>query len=124
MENGLKLISIQMLNGLKFEMVFILGEIASLLSDKNKSREEKISDCVLAVETVTFNVAFMTTFRDWNISQSDDKTKRMTSRFCLPFICLFNLTLKNIGKMSNVCVLYFFFQLKQNLRVVINVPDK
>jgi hypothetical protein len=56
------------------------GEIASLLSEKNKSRDEIIADCILAVETVHFNVAFVTTFRRWGISLSDEKTKRMTNR--------------------------------------------
>jgi hypothetical protein len=62
------------------------GEIASLLSEKNKSRDEIIADCILAVEMVCFNVAFMTTFQRWGISLSDEKTKRMTNRLNIVLI--------------------------------------
>lgn len=52
----------------------------TLLKEKDKSVDEKIADVNYAFDVAAFNVAFLKTFRGYNISRLDEKSKRMSKR--------------------------------------------
>ena len=59
------------------------------LSEKNKSMNEFVEDISQVFDVIRFNIDFLKTFHDWNMSLKDQKSQRMTKRLGQSFLKYF-----------------------------------